>query len=224
MNTGKESGVIYLLTSPSGKQYVGQSWNYEKRMWQYRSGKGRGQTVLHRAVIKHGWDNFTSEILERGIETQEALDAAEDAFIMSLNTMSPHGYNLKRGGMGGKHNVESITKMSAMKRGKSPSAETRAKISAALRGERNHNFGKSHSLETRKKIGAKSRGRTPSTETRAKLREAQLGKTMSSETRAKISESMRGKPKSLDVRAKMSAGAIAAHARKRAASSSTPLL
>jgi len=195
-------------------------------MLEYRSGKGRGQTVLHRAVIKHGWDNFTTEILERGIETQEALDAAEDAFIMSLNTMSPHGYNLRGGGSGGKHSAETKDKMSEAKRGEKHPL-------FGKRGEKSPRFGKKHSLETRKKMSASQRGRKHSPETRKKQSESMRGRPKSAEHRRKLSEAPRprgeqhhnfGKTRSAETIAKMRASQQARRARELAASSSTPLL
>lgn len=60
---------------------------------------------------------------------------------------------------------EAKRKMSLAKKGKKPrlgchqSVETRAKISAALKGRSPPNMGKTHSEETRRKIGLKSKGR-----------------------------------------------------------------
>jgi len=189
--TETESGVVYLLTSPSGKRYVGQSWDYNERMRCYRCNKGRGQDALHAAIKKYGWDNFTATAIVQGIETQEALDATEDAFIMLLNTLAPNGYNLKRGGMGGKHHVVTKKKMSKSHLGKKHSPETITKQSKAQRGEKNPNFGKS-----------------PSAETRAKNSASNLGKPKSEETKLKISATKRGKkrePFSAEWRANMSA-------------------
>jgi hypothetical protein len=66
-----------------------------------------------------------------------------------------------------------------VKRGKTHSPETRAKIAAANRG-------KTRSPEARAKIAAAARNRTP--ETRAKMAAAQRGKTLSPEARAKMAE------------------------------------
>ena len=190
----EDAGVVYLLTNKvNGKQYVGQSWNYEKRMAEYRRGACKRQSAIHAAIAKHGWNNFTAVKIVQGIETQEWLDKIETGYIKAFNTLSPHGYNLKSGGAHGKFSAESRKKIGEAQRGRKASQETRKKMSDAQRGERNHNFGKSHSLETRKKIGAKSRGRTPSQETRNKISEAKRGKTHSSETRNKMSVSAKAR-------------------------------
>lgn len=96
-------------------------------------------------------------------------------------------------------------------RGKARSAETRAKISAALTGERNPNYGKPRSEETRRKISEARMGQRLSEETRLKISEARMGQQASAETCAKISAAlsgarhpMYGKHHSDDTRAKMS--------------------
>ena len=162
-SVANQDGVVYLLTSPSGKQYVGQSWCYEKRMRDYRCASGRkGKSAIYDALCYYrGLDNFASTIIAQGIQTQEALDATEDAFIMLLNTMSPHGYNLKRGGSYGKLSSETINKIRASQLGKHHSRETRDKISVSKRN--------------------------PSTETRDKMRASHLGKHHSRATRDKMS-------------------------------------
>ena len=187
--TETDNGVIYLLTSPSGKQYVGQTWNYKYRMNQYRCGCGHGE--IHDAIVEYGWNNFTAEILERDIETQEALDAAEDAFIVSLDTMSPHGYNLRRGGARGKLHIK-----------------TKIELSVKQRGDKNSFFGKKHSSETKITIGKKSRA-------------ANLGKPKSAEARAKMRASHLGKSPSTEHRKNLSVAGKLYWARKRAASSNT---
>lgn len=84
------------------------------------------------------------------------------------------------------------------------SAESRAKISEATRGDKNPFFGKKHTEETL----AKMRGRTRSSEHCAKLGAANLGKKRrirSSEHSAKLRAANRGQKRSLEARAKMSA-------------------
>ena len=157
--TEVECGVVYLLTSPSGKQYVGQSWCYEKRMVEYRYGKGKGQTVLQRAIAKHGWDNFTAEIVAENIQAQAVLDATEMAFIETLGTIAPSGYNLREGGdSGGKLHATTKAKLSAKMRGVPKSAEHRNNISASLRGRM---LSPEHRNNIAKSMSGRNRGRSP---------------------------------------------------------------
>lgn len=96
------TGCIYLLTSPSGKKYVGQTWNYERRMWQH-SQPGTQQPAIRRAVEKYGWENIQRKVLADGIDNQEDLDKLEIQYITEYGTLAPDGYNLKGGGSYGKH-------------------------------------------------------------------------------------------------------------------------
>lgn len=70
--------------------------------------------------------------------------------------------------------------------GKSPSDETRAKISAARKGIY-------HSAEAKAKISATLKGHQCSDETRAKISAAHKGRKLSNEWRAKLSSAGKGK-------------------------------
>lgn len=194
-NIANQDGVVYLLTCKvSGKQYVGQSWNYEKRMAEYRLGCSHGEISI--AINKYGWNNFTAVRIAQGIQTQDALDKTETAFIALLDTIAPNGYNLMAGGRGGKHNAVTKAKISAKAKGRKHTADARAKMSASRQGEKNHFYGKSHSHETRKKIGDANRGeKSPLFGKPAWNRGKPAwnrGKKASPEARAKMSAAKRG--------------------------------
>lgn len=55
--------VVYKHTSPSNKSYIGITSNYKLRCNQHKSKNSRCR-LFSRAIQKHGWDNFTHEILE----------------------------------------------------------------------------------------------------------------------------------------------------------------
>lgn len=86
--------------------------------------------------------------------------------------------------------------------GKTPSKETREKISKSLggknhpmfgkMGEKHQRFGKPMSEESKRKIGRANKGKTHTTEARKKISEARRGKTLSEEHKKKISEAQRG--------------------------------
>jgi hypothetical protein len=68
-------GIIYKITSPSGKAYVGQTVrSFEKRMQEHKS-KFSGCTYLKRAIQKYG-DEMKYEIIEEDVP-QEHLDERE---------------------------------------------------------------------------------------------------------------------------------------------------
>lgn len=90
------------------------------------------------------------------------------------------------------------------------SAETRAKMSAAHKGNQ-HCKGRKLSAETRAKLSAAHTGKKLSTEHRAKISAAQKGKQIwkgkkhSAEAKAKMSAAQTGKKLSAETRAKKSA-------------------
>ena len=56
---------IYKITSPSGKVYVGQSINIDKRKVDYnQNGCLKNQPKIYKSILKYGWENHKHEILE----------------------------------------------------------------------------------------------------------------------------------------------------------------
>ena len=89
-------GIIYKITSPSGKVYVGQTVrSFEKRMQEHKS-KHSCCTLLKRAIQKYG-DQMKYEIIEDNIH-QQHLDEREIYWISHFNSLAPNGYNLGTGG------------------------------------------------------------------------------------------------------------------------------
>ena len=89
-------GIIYKITSPSGKVYVGQTiqkFNVRIRSHQRKDSKC---TLLKRAIDKYG-DEMKYEIVEEDVP-QEQLDEREIYWINELHSLAPNGYNLNTGG------------------------------------------------------------------------------------------------------------------------------
>ena len=89
-------GIIYKITSPSGKVYVGQTVrSFEKRIQEHRDSKSKCSAVRN-AIDKYK-DQMKYEIIEDNVP-QEQLDEREIHWIKELNSLRPNGYNLKTGG------------------------------------------------------------------------------------------------------------------------------
>jgi group I intron endonuclease len=171
--------LIYKHTSPSGKSYIGQTKDYDRRCFEHQT--STGCRVFKSAIQKHGWDNFTHEILIEGLSLEEA-NHWEPFFISEHNTLAPNGYNLRTGGFNSSLSEETKAAMSAAKLGTTHTDETKAKMSAAKQNV---------SDETKAKISAARLGIPKSEETKAKMSAAQQNK--SDETKAKISAAQMGK-------------------------------
>lgn len=114
---------IYMLTFPSGKKYVGQSWDIEKRWYLYSRSRTQSPK-LKNALDKYDFDDVKLEILEEINDSQEEMDERESYWILEHKCIES-GYNLMTGGRGGKHSEESKIKMGLANKGirRSPSTE-----------------------------------------------------------------------------------------------------
>lgn len=115
------SGIYCYKNALNGKMYVGQSRNLKSRLCGHNSDLEKGRDaclLLQRAVTKYGMDNFSVLVLEY-CEIKD-LNEREIFWIHNLSSLSPTGYNIKHGGLSGKH-----------------SEQTKQKISNALLGENN---------------------------------------------------------------------------------------
>lgn len=122
-------GVIYMLTAPDGRRWIGRTNNYERRMKDYRLGRGPG--LAGESVAEHGWENHVHRKIAQGIEIY-SLPRVEKAFIEmikpelnqkdgSVTGHVQHTEKAKRtigeknavANLGNKHSPESKAKMSA---------------------------------------------------------------------------------------------------------------
>jgi len=89
-------GIIYKITSPSGKVYVGQTIQEFKHRIRSHQRKDSKCTLLKRAIDKYG-DEMKYEIVEENVP-QQHLDEREIYWIKELNSLAPNGYNCDTGG------------------------------------------------------------------------------------------------------------------------------
>lgn len=104
--------VIYKITSPTNKVYIGQSWNVSRRVMFYKNVKCNKQTKLYNSLQKHGWAAHSFEVvLEiRDDISQETLNFWEQYF-MDLYRANYELLNLREAGNNGKFSPETIEKL-----------------------------------------------------------------------------------------------------------------
>ena len=130
---------IYLITSPTGHQYVGKTVANVRRRWlEHKSDalKRRVRSRLHNAIRKHGPEVFKVQPIAQ-FTNHEQLVRAEQLFIAELGTRSPQGYNLTDGGdgsIGYRHTEDSLRKMRGRRSPLTP--EHRRRISVSGKGIR----------------------------------------------------------------------------------------
>jgi group I intron endonuclease len=100
---------IYLITSPSGKQYVGKSTiDPEQKSVLYQCAAKYFPNIkrpILESIRKYGWDKMQFCIIERKDSwTSDELNEREKYWIQNYNTLNA-GYNVTAGGDG--HDSES---------------------------------------------------------------------------------------------------------------------
>lgn len=128
--------MIYMLTSPSGKSYIGQTNNFVKRISLHK--RKSGCPLVHSAIKKYGIENIKIKILKENISISEA-NILEKKFILEYGTIAPNGYNLRDGGENSSISETTKQRLSLINKGKEMSEDTRKKISEYQKG-RNYEF------------------------------------------------------------------------------------
>lgn len=138
--------IVYKYTSPSGKHYIGKTYNEQMRKYHHKREASKGNTrPLYRAMRKYGIENFTYEVIVKNVPSY-MINAFEKYWINFYNAVE-NGYNCTIGGDGLQE----------------PSQETRVKIG-------NTSKGRQHTQETKNRIGVAFRGKKLSEEHIAKLK------------------------------------------------------
>lgn len=212
----------YVITNKiNGKRYIGVTTCLSRRWKRHCASSLKGsKLILHCAMRKHGLDNFTCEHIASCL-TWDDLLAVERILIEQFQTHANQhrGYNATLGGegaLGYKFSPEMIArirltnpmtestklKIGLANKGRRPTPETRAKLSAIRTG-------KPLSAVTIEKMKAKLTGQVRSDAVKRKMSLAKLGRPLSPahieriraahgtpEARAARSAMARGKPMS----------------------------
>lgn len=103
-------GIVYCLTSPSNKKYVGQTINWSTRKSFYKNLLCDDQPKIYNALLKYGYVNFKVEILCY-VYSKKDLDEMETWYIRYYDSWK-NGYNCDEGGGGfGKMDEETAKKI-----------------------------------------------------------------------------------------------------------------
>jgi len=81
-----QNPVIYKITSPSERIYIGQSWNWIKRKSVYKRLACREQVLLYNSLIKYGFEQHKVEIIN---EIFVSVAQAEKEYNLKKNCLAP---------------------------------------------------------------------------------------------------------------------------------------
>jgi group I intron endonuclease len=191
---------IYKITSPSGRVYIGQSINIERRFRYYKGVACKEQIKIYNSLLKYGVDAHIFEVLE--LCDTEQLNNRERHY-QDLYDSVANGLNLlyvKSEHFNGGHSEESKKKISDSLKGRVFTEEHKYKIGL-------NNSRRGMSDETKEKHRLNRLGKKASAESIEKQILKRLGSKRSEETKRKMSESAKKvvkKPHSAETRAKMS--------------------
>ena len=148
-----EKGEVYEIScSKTNKKYIGQVQCYKKGRYYGTNGRFKahiqlsntptykGCSALYSAFKKYGIENFKIKTIH--ICSLSQLDYYEAKYIRQYNTLSPNGYNLKKGGLRAKW-----------------SEESKKKLSEKFKGDKNNRFGVKLTAEIKEQIGKGNTGK-----------------------------------------------------------------
>jgi len=147
-------GIYVWFNNQTSQFYVGSSKNLKDRLRSYFNPAfldkpSNRNMIISRALLKYNYSSFSLLVVEYCDES--LLTAREQYWI---DTLQPD-YNIFKfayRSTGYKHTDAARKLMSELAQLRTHSADTKAKISQALKGENNPFFNQKHSIETIKKI------------------------------------------------------------------------
>ncbi len=142
--------VIYKISSPNGKVYIGRTNDFDCRMSSHKCNAytKNKKNSLYKAIRKYGWDNMIKEII---CEVEPTMaQKLEEELILAHNSVKG-GYNDTYRGAGG-DNWEG-------RRDTDEYMEWVEKMRIIAKGEKNGMYGKTHSNEAKQKQKEKAKGR-----------------------------------------------------------------
>ncbi len=142
--------MIYKITSPNGKVYIGRTSDFNRRMAEhkYNALTRKFPNSLYKAIRKYGWDSMSKTVLFE-IESDKA-QKLEEELIVAYNSVRG-GYNDSYAGTGGDQWIG--------KRDTNEFMEFVSKMKTINSGKSNGMYGKEHTEEAKEKQKEKAKGR-----------------------------------------------------------------
>lgn len=183
--------VIYKITSPTNKIYIGQSWDWVNRIKYYEKILCKNQVKIYNSLLKYGYSNHEIKIIHELPKdtTQSILDNYEILYWQLYKNCNIEMLNISEPGRGGKRSKESVEKQRETRKitGYKHSQEVLDKISLS-------NKGKVRTLEMIEKMKERLKGHKQSQESINKMIETRRlnNKPRTEEHKKHLSEALKG--------------------------------
>jgi len=121
---------IYKITSPSGKVYVGQSWNIQARKRNYKNLNCKQQRYIYGSLLKYGFDAHNFEIIQElpADISQEILNRYESIYWSQYKNCGFEMLNLTEPGPNSKLSNDTKGYMSYLRKGVPKSEHWKTKV------------------------------------------------------------------------------------------------
>jgi group I intron endonuclease len=115
------AGVIYKITNPTGKIYIGCTIDWKRRFSEYRRLSMAGQRKLYNSLKKYGYENHVFEIIE---ECEENILHEREIYYINHYNCIAEGLNIRLGNRNGRLTEETKQKISESLKGRPVTWET----------------------------------------------------------------------------------------------------
>ena len=102
--------IIYKITNDvNGKVYIGQTTRPMITRWKEHVSDSYNGCMypIHKAIRKYGVEHFHIVQIDMAL-CRDELDSKEEYWIKELDSLTPHGYNIRTGGKSSRFSEEAL--------------------------------------------------------------------------------------------------------------------
>ena len=90
-----KSGVIYKITSPSGRYYIGKTVNLNGRLSSYKNHNNKEQRLVYNSILKYGWEKHIWVMLPSQISKEIKKNSSQFVRTLKVENKKCNGFYWK---------------------------------------------------------------------------------------------------------------------------------